>query len=239
MTIYERIFQKYKNLIETYEGDYDGLAEKAASLLIRIENPEKSRPKAIIMLGYSGNGKSTWLRNWIRNHPEYGIISMDQIETGLYYSKKRKPTDEEILQEVGEQIHEYGLEEKPMIFDGLFLNLLTRYIIIDTLRVYGYEISIVDLTPIIERTLPNRILDVAEKKLRIKITKENIDEVQRNPYFQRIAKTIMDYYKQEQVSTCFKDQVTRNLVQSGIDNIIPINQDDVKKEAEKKKTQKG
>lgn len=64
-----------KLLKENAVSSYDELIE----LLDRnmTLSSEKSSKDAVIILGYSGNGKSTWAREFMKNNKGYEMISWD------------------------------------------------------------------------------------------------------------------------------------------------------------------
>ena len=82
---YMDYLQKYQDLGQRDWKDFKEILDEIDKVkLERVENPTLN---AVVVLGYSGNGKTTAIKNFILNHPEYKIISKDSVVTlkGLIY----------------------------------------------------------------------------------------------------------------------------------------------------------
>ena len=217
MNEYELMFLKYQTLSENFEGTYEELIEIIKKELVPSKEKDKS---AIIVLGYSGNGKTTWISRFVRKENEYEIISIDQVAKRIYEREKRRATWDEVIKDFGDRIEIAARNKKPIILDGNFLNLLTRSALTDTLRSLGYYITLIDLTPTIQDRLPKRLLDVVEKELQITITNENIKEIRDKSIFQRKAKEILTYHKMEKKRANFEEQERYGLLELGVDRVL-------------------
>lgn len=180
--------------------------------------PEETKANAVIVLGYSGNGKTTYISNFMRENGNYAVVSMDEVVEELAEQYDHFE-DGDIIEYFGRMINAYSLLGKNIIIDGNFLNLFTRTALTDTLRTFKYNINAVDLTPNINNVLPFRIRDEVSKELGVKVTPENEKEYIDNPIYKSVYKKIMDYHENEKKNSFFELQVENNALLVGLNNL--------------------
>ena len=77
--VYYENFLKYSNYVNNKTfNSYTELVEGVSKLNISKEENLKDR-KAMVMFGFSGNGKTTWINSFCKSNPDYVILSMDSI----------------------------------------------------------------------------------------------------------------------------------------------------------------
>lgn len=101
---------------------------------------------AIILMGLSGCGKSTFARAFKRNNPSFELCIFDEVELGIMvrYAKERMFLSEEVedemaIYEFGQLLEKCGRENKNIIVDGQFVYCNARGALLKTLRHYGYD----------------------------------------------------------------------------------------------------
>ena len=215
MNRYYNEFIKYVRLSEkTKEGyTFDRLLREAKELMVSNDNRDKH---AIIVLGFSGNGKTTYINNFIESNPEYSIVSMDRVAREVLDSKCNNPSAK-IVENFGNALEEASNNKKNIIIDGNFLNMLTRLALIDTLSSYGYLIDMVDLTPHINETKESRIKDVSCRRLNI--TEDIFTNNRNHPRIKEIEKEIESFYENERARSFIDEQIDNNALSLGINKI--------------------
>ncbi len=217
MNVYETCFSRYTKIGERPCRSYQDLIDYVN--LEIVDSSKKKDKNAVIVLGYSGNGKSTWIESFRRANPDYEVISMDSVARSLgEYPKKS-----EVVRIFGEKLEKAHDEEKNIIVDGNFLNLLTRSALLDTLKTYDYQVNLVDITDNVLRVLPQRILDVTASRLNYPITKENIDRVLESEEFKKARKEVIDFYNDEKRRSYFDEQISYGVVGLGADHLYKGN----------------
>ena len=144
MNTYYKQFMKYVALSqETRKREFTflDLIEEVRKRMVTVGEKTKH---AILILGFSGNGKTTYIKKYKEEHPEYRIVSMDKVATEIY-KKKLPNTSDNIISSFGDVLEDANNKGNHIIIDGNFLNLLTRAALIDTLNSMGYQIDIIDL----------------------------------------------------------------------------------------------
>ena len=193
MNTYSENFIKFHKLKKIKYNSYSEFIEFIKSKL--IDYPKEEDKEAIIVLGYSGNGKTTWINDFLKNNSNYCVLSMDSIVES--YDDVEKIDFLEFVNRIGEILEELSKVENKIILDGFFLSLLTRCGITQTLHSYGYNISVVDLTDYIDYTLPNRVFDFASKKFGETIDSSNYLEYMDDPIFIEISNEILYFNEYE------------------------------------------
>lgn len=150
LTLYERNFNAATNALLKF-GDkpieirdvvnvfFDGI-QKPITVLKKYV-PVEGRKNAIILIGQSCTGKSTYAKQFVREHPEFEYVSMDEcaikeVETAsviVCYSNNILDSD------IGNR--EFGLtleKGKNLIIDGCWLHINSRSALLKTLRQLGY-----------------------------------------------------------------------------------------------------
>ena len=79
MNVYYDNFSKYRDYVTNFDGDsYIDVVDDVQKLIIPKVGDDDEK-HAIVMHGFSGNGKSTWIRNFCLEHPDYIVLSMDTV----------------------------------------------------------------------------------------------------------------------------------------------------------------
>ena len=216
MNEYEKQYSKYVEIASRGYDDYQLIID--AVRLAMVERQGTPTANAIILLGFSGNGKSTWIRNFLRLNPDYEVISMDTIQGEFFMQKIYEPGP--VIRKMGEAIEEAARHGKNIIFDGNFLNLLTRSALADTLKSFGYNVNAVNITDNIEETLPKRMMDEASRLMNVKIDYSNVKRYLNNPTFLKISDKIYKYYLLERQKSAFDEQIEYGVLDLGIDKLF-------------------
>ena len=226
MSVYEEQFIKYTNVVNQENekimkgkgAGYFGLLNSARNVM--VEKCEEPKANAVILFGFSGNGKTTYIEDFIKYNPDYVVASMDEVVNKLYKELNRKITPREITKAFGEEVDVLCKAGKNIIFDGNFLNLLTRSALADTLKLYGYQVNVVDITDNVMEVLTNRIMDVAGKRIGVKIDSSNIQQYVNHPKFIEAQKEIGNYYNKEVKTSNINEQVQFDAIGEGVDNVF-------------------
>jgi len=226
MSVYEEQFIKYTNVVNQENekimkgkgAGYFGLLNSARNVM--VEKCEEPKANAVILFGFSGNGKTTYIEGFIKYNPDYVVASMDEVVNELHKELNRKITPREIIKAFGEEVDVLCKAGKNIIFDGSFLNLLTRSALADTLKLYGYQVNLVDITDNVMEVLTNRIMDVAGKRIGVKIDSSNIQQYVNHPKFIETQKEIATYYNKEVKSSNINEQVQFDAIGEGVDNVF-------------------
>lgn len=218
MNVYQEQFSKYVELSKRKYKSYYELSTKVKSTML----PKNFKPvaNAVVVVGFSGNGKSTWVDRFVESNPDYTIISMDEVIFDLFNKLKRNPTPAEIMKEFGDKIDKNCSLQKNVVIDGNFLNLLTRAALIDTVKTYGYQISVVNITNKIMEVLPTRIMDVASEKLNVRLNDQNNANYQNNPIYIDTKKEVIESYLKEREESNIKEQLLLDLLSLGADKVF-------------------
>ena len=224
MNNYRRQFEKYKGLtMRMYFSEYLELIELVQSVI--ASDSENVKANAVVVFGFSGNGKSTWAKDFIKRNPDYTLVSMNSTINRLYDEYDRPVSEEEIINGFGDDLEEVCSTHKNIVIDGNFLNLLTRSALCDTLKSYDYQINVVDITDNINETLQHRVLDIASFRLGKKIDKSNIDEYICNPRFNEIKDLIVTSYYDERKSNNVDEQLLYDVVGLGVNKVFTKDDD--------------
>lgn len=204
MNKYEEVYSKYSEIAGREYDSYDEAVEEVKKSL--EYKCDFSGQEAIIVLGYSGNGKTTWIKKFRRDNPGYEVVSFDEIVRRLTLEHGNNVNSNMIVKEIGEEIERLSDSNSNIIFDGRFLNIFTRAALTQTLHSYGYFISMVDLTDYIDQILPKRIAECWEKDLGYKVDSHNFINVIKDSKAKKRYDEIIAYYKFEKNSTLFPAQ---------------------------------
>lgn len=104
--------------------------------------------KAILTVGASSSGKSTWAKDFVKQNPSYHEVNRDEIRRELfqfggwheYKFTKGKENQATTLQLA--RIQSCALNGKNLILSDTFLNQKTRANTINTLESLGYEVEL-------------------------------------------------------------------------------------------------
>lgn len=218
MNKYQEEFSRFAGIALKENTSFDEAVEEVKSEL--KYKSDFSGEEAIVVLGYSGNGKTTWINKFRRDNPGYEVVSFDTIVKNLTLRYGDK-LDGDILNEaIGEEIERLCDAHSNIIFDGRYLNLFTRCALTQTLHSYGYFVSMVDLTDIIDVTLQHRIYDYCGADLGVKIDEHNINKYSNDPRFVQRYNDIMAFYNWEKQNSLFDLQKALGVVFLDADFVI-------------------
>lgn len=216
MSLYLNNFKKYAELTKKEYSSYLELVDDVKNNMVPF--PEETVGNAVIVLGFSGNGKSTWIKSFIEKEKEYVVVSMDEIVSHLSkFIKGFSQTD--IIEAFGKVLDHYSSEGKNIIIDGNFLNILTRTALTDTLRELKYNINLVDLTPNIDEVLPIRVRDEFYKSTGIRLSTFNIKDYENTDKYKEIENKIISFKKDEEKRSVINEQINNNLLELGVNNV--------------------
>ena len=222
MTLFEKEFRKVGSICDNVKvNTYDEFVE----ILKQYIEPgqDEAKKDAIILLGYSGNGKSTWSREFRQKNSEFQEFSWDE-EMGKLLRNRRgqKISGEEQLRVVGQSLEDKS--DKNIVVDGNYLNLPLRVALINTLHGYGYNVYLADLTPQINETLQYRIDD-------------EIDKFRSDPRYMgcsdgeirnHVTKGSYDFKADEEKRSSFSEQVRCGAVGLGVEGVLTPTDFDMK-----------
>lgn len=143
--------------------------------------PDLSQKNAIVMVGKSCCGKTTFAKNFVKKHKEFEIVSMDQCAYNEMASLKQ---DELLLTLLLKGADGFGVQSfsrkletgKQIIIDGGWLHLNSRIALIRTLQELGYFITIFSFLEIPEAEYTKRVEGRTLQNLAMKIL--NVDPMQ-------------------------------------------------------------
>lgn len=97
----------------------------------------------LIMVGLPGSGKSTWARRYLRCHPDYRIISTDNVRRQLYGDAAIQGEWRDIWQDVVQQLSEGRQaiaqgQASGIVYDATNVRRRHRREFVQTARRYGY-----------------------------------------------------------------------------------------------------
>lgn len=217
--VYYDNFTKYANLVREYDGDYAGLIEEVEKVLIPKQDSGDDR-KAVVVFGFSGNGKSTWIREFCKKREDFSVLSMDEVVRKLSDSLGRTVFGWEITRAFSDKLDEMAGCGVNLVVDGNFLNLLTRSALTDSLHTYGYDVSLMDLTPIFGVTIQSRIRDEASRVLGVEVREDNIWRYENHPMYLKMKKQVMDYHQLERERSAFDEQMLLGATSIGVERVM-------------------
>ena len=210
---YEKYFFKFFKLSQiefTYINDFFNMVKEIVEQQNKAIKNNETIGKATIVVGYSGNGKTTYIDN-NKDENSY-VISMDQVTKELYNEKDgKKATPIEIIKRFGEKLEEASITKKKDIYiDGLWLNILTRMSLVQSLKYLGYDVTLVSLLnkDLVSSCLKNRIIDETKN-----LSKDS-DEYQRKKDF------IINFHNDEEKRNAVNEQLQNNMFKLGINHYI-------------------
>ena len=110
-------------------------------------NLTTAKRTAIILVGLSGCGKSSYAYDFIKKYPNFKLISVDKTELDIYFNYIKEkgyliPTqiaDMITTNEIGNQLNKHSKAGENLIIDGQFVYSNARGALIKTLRKLGYK----------------------------------------------------------------------------------------------------
>ena len=161
-----------------------------------FEFEEKS---AVVLLGMSCMGKTTFANQFIKKHPEFTLCSFDKYAIQLIATSFITKTDEAAIHDFGYALDGYLKEGKKVIIDGQYVNVVSRSALFNTLQNAGYTIYVISFlnmsSDTIEERLASRAVDNTVLDIMYKMPDYNPD-----PGKKIYGLTIDDYAKHVGVS---------------------------------------
>lgn len=222
MNIYYDNFSKYRDYVSNFDGDsYIDLVEDVQRLVVPKVGDDDEK-HAIVIHGFSGNGKSTWIKNFCLEHPEYVVLSMDSVVRKRQEELGRRIEGMEITEAFSKAFDEACSSSKKIIVDGNFLNLLTRMALVDSFHMNGYSVSLVDITPIFDITIERRIMDEASRVFGVRITDENVGLARNHPTYKQVEAHVRSFHEQERASANYDEQRLVLGTSIGVEEVVVV-----------------
>ena len=220
--VYYKNFWKYSQFVKTFTGeDYLDLIEEVNKICVPLKDDGIDR-RAVVMFGFSGNGKSTWIRNFCKENPDYEILSMDRVVRKRERELGRRIEGMEITGAFSRTFDQVVSTGKNVIVDGNFLNLLTRMSLVDSFHECGYKVSLIDITPIFDVTIERRIMDEASRVMGVTITPENICLFSDNPTYKAVENHVMSFHKDERERASYDEQIVAGGIGVNVEGVIVV-----------------
>ena len=221
MSVYQEQFKKYEDLSKQSYVNYFALINAVRNVM--VEKPDEVKANAIVMFGFSGNGKSTWIQEFIKSNPNYVVLSMDEVVNDLFNNLKRQVNSNEVVEEFGNRLENICRNGNNVIIDGNFLNLLTRSALADTLKIFNYQVNLVDITEDVAEYLKNRIIDVVRERYGDKYNVQNYNTYVNDKAYAYVQSEILEYYEREKKTSNLDEQITYDVIDLGVNNVFNRN----------------
>lgn len=246
MTNHHKAASKQITILEGIDLFFDGITKEP--LLLKEYKPVKGRKNAIVLLGQSCTGKSTYAREFLKTHTEFEFLSLDECAAKeLLATNVIRCFDANILNnslgfgEFGRRL-ESG---ENLLIDGGWLHINSRSALLKTLRELGYvtcAFSFLNITQDIyfQRVTSRATQYAAQALLRGEITMEPIDwvgryadankisreqaiaKIQVMPLFYQKYREEMTGIQEESVSSALKFQVETGFVYVSFDSVYMV-----------------
>lgn len=180
----------------------------------QLKQPDSTAPVAHIVLGFSGNGKTTFIREHVQNGDH--IISMDRVtREALKRNTKGEIDWNYVLELFGSLLENSAKKRVDIWLDGLWLNISTRFTLITTLHEYGYQVYLYNLLSegYVAKCQRARIIDEC-----IRIYGENYTQEE----FLKVQKHIKEYLENERKTRCVEEQKAGGYFNLLVERIIDI-----------------
>ena len=221
MSVYQEQFKKYEDLSRQSYVNYFALINAVRNVM--VEKPDEVKANAIVMFGFSGNGKSTWIQEFIKSNPNYVVLSMDEVVNDLFNKYQRMVHSNEVVEEFGNRLENICRNGNNVIIDGNFLNLLTRSALADTLKIFNYQVNLVDITENVAEYLKNRIIDVVRERYGDKYNVQNYNAYVHDRGYEYVQTEILEYYEKEKKTSNLDEQITYDVIDLGVNNVFNRN----------------
>ena len=180
----------------------------------QLKQPDSTAPVAHIVLGFSGNGKTTFIRKHVQKGDQ--IISMDWV-TREALARKTKPEIDwnYVIASFGGLIENAAQNGVDIWLDGLWLNISTRFTLITTLHEYGYQVTLYNLLSegYVAKCQRARTIDEC-----IRVYGENYTPEQ----LLKVQKYINDYLEKERKTRYVEEQKAGGYFNLLVESIIDI-----------------
>ena len=219
---YYNNFLKYATFIKSksFESLADVMEEVSDIVIPKVDSEEDK--KALVMFGFSGNGKTTWINNWCLENPEYVVLSMDSVVRELSDKLGRQVDGMEITKAFSDKLDEVCSNNKNVVVDGNFLNLLTRMALVDSLHNYGFGVSLVDITPIFDVTIKSRIMSEASRVIGEEVNEDNVSKYRDDFRYKNMEQRVMQYHNMERLRASYNEQMVLGATSFGVEDVIVV-----------------
>lgn len=155
MGLLRQNMNKYKNLFAKtggYVTDENVIAWLGAKRGIRRKSLGAvafEKKSAVVIIGMSGVGKSTYAKNFIKEHPEFILCSHDD---NYYQAVEEKQVignvaEDRMTEILEKKIRAANKNGQSIILDGMFIHPAVRAALFHTLKTFGYTIHALFFTP--------------------------------------------------------------------------------------------
>ena len=240
--VYYNNFLKYATFIKSksFESLADVMEEVSNIVIPKVDSEEDK--KALVMFGFSGNGKTTWINNWCLENPEYVVLSMDSVVRELSDKLGRQVDGMEITKAFSEKLDEVCSNNKNVVVDGNFLNLLTRMALVDSLHNYGFGVSLVDINLDIDidvvkcisgsdwyisidsiGNVKTFILDnTAIDDIGEEVNEDNVSKYRDDFRYKNMEQRVMQYHNMERLRASYNEQMVLGATSFGVEDVIVV-----------------
>jgi len=125
----------YRSMHEYEKGNMYSAEEAMGRCRAYLDDPTE----LVILCGPSGSGKSTW----VRNHPEYHVVSMDNLRESIAKNKHDQSKNGKVFQAAKEAVKDNLRNKRKMVWDNTSLSKDKRKILVDLGMDYGAYVRIV------------------------------------------------------------------------------------------------
>lgn len=219
MNLIERFFEilnRYNTIGQDCEDMFD-VVEKIKK--VKIKKQDNVSKNAVIILGYSGNGKTTYAWKFLDENPDYSGISYDDISRYLYKHTGKKVTIDQLYSALASIIMDCYKNGKDMLFDGNFLNICNRMALCDFLHELGYNVNLVDITSQFDEVIVHRVDDEARAFFKRRFSPSY------SKCYDMARKRVFDYYEYEKTKAFFPEQVELSAQYLGADYVFDFDDD--------------
>lgn len=155
MGLLQQNLAKYTHI---YEQNHDYITDamlvnwfgKSAVKRTELEDMSFTKRSAVVIVGVSGSGKTHFAREFVKTHPNFILCSHDECFAKARIELSGKRTEYELDNRMNENLEKMirsaAKRNNNVIFDGLFVNLVVRAALLNTLRTMGFEIHVVYIT---------------------------------------------------------------------------------------------
>lgn len=220
--VYYNNFLKYAQLVRSHPFDsFSDVMDEVSKVTVSKVDCEDDK-KALIMFGFSGNGKTTWIKNFCLEHPDYVVLSMDSVVRELSDKLGRQVDGMEITKAFSDKLDEVCSSNGKVIVDGNFLNLLTRMALVDSLHTYGFSATVVDITPIFDVTIQKRIMSEASRVIGEEITEDNVSQYRDDFRYRNMERRVMDFHNNERLRSSYVEQTMLGATSFGVEDVVVV-----------------
>ena len=139
------------------------------------EFPEKT---ALVLVGTSASGKTTFAKEYVSRNKNWDYLSMDECYEQVCNEGKTslEEADQKMIKEFDRRLAKHKEAKKSILVDGEWIDIRTRAALLKTLSDYGYRICMILMNPSAEtmsKNLRKRALFATAQKVAVSYAKEN------------------------------------------------------------------